>query len=136
MTITGILTLLLFLYLKHFLVDFPLQTPYHYLNKGKYGHWGGIDHALGHFWWTYMVVFIVLLIYDYRSPLLLAGVCAVFDGILHYHIDWAKNKIKDHYKWGPTTHEQFWILTGLDQFLHAVTYLLIAVFIAMQMKAI
>jgi hypothetical protein len=28
--------------------------------------------------------------------------------------------------WGPTTHEQFWWLLGLDQLLHALTYITIA----------
>jgi hypothetical protein len=30
---------------KHAVADFYLQTPYQYLNKGKYGHPGGIIHA-------------------------------------------------------------------------------------------
>ncbi len=25
--------------------------------------------------------------------------------------------------WGPTTHEEFWVLLGVDQFLHGVTYI-------------
>ncbi len=29
----------------HFLVDFVLQTPFQYRNKGTYGHAGGLLHA-------------------------------------------------------------------------------------------
>ena len=45
------------------------------------------------------------------------------DAVLHYHIDWAKMNINKKMGWGPTTHEEFWWLTGLDQFLHALTYI-------------
>ena len=33
------------LMVKHALADFYLQTPYQYLNKGTYGHPGGLLHA-------------------------------------------------------------------------------------------
>jgi hypothetical protein len=33
------------LMVKHAVADFYLQTPYQFLNKGKYGHPGGFIHA-------------------------------------------------------------------------------------------
>ena len=42
----DILLLLAFLFVKHFIVDFPLQRPYQWMNKGRYGHLGGYMKAL------------------------------------------------------------------------------------------
>jgi hypothetical protein len=46
------------------------------------------------------------------------------DTVIHYHIDWAKMKLNRWFGWAPNTHEQFWWLLGLDQYLHAVTYVI------------
>lgn len=112
MSIELILVLLLFT--KHFIVDFPMQVPYHYLNKGTYGHPGGIQHAIFHAIGT-ALCFMVMGIPAF-APL------GVIDGILHYHIDWAKMNLNKKLGYGPTTHEQFWWLLGADQYLHALTY--------------
>jgi hypothetical protein len=108
------LMLVALLFTKHFIVDFPLQGPYQYLNKGTYGHFGGIVHSAFHglltalcFWWY--------------APLSCIWL-GLIDFITHYHIDWAKMNLNKKFGWGPTTHEQFWWLLGLDQFLHAMTY--------------
>jgi hypothetical protein len=109
------LILIALLFTKHFVVDFPLQKPYQWMNKGTYGHLGGILHAWLHgcatvlcfYWWAPMAAIYL----------------GVVDMIIHYHIDWAKMNINKHYGWRADTHEQFWWLLGLDQFLHALTYI-------------
>lgn len=107
---------MLALVLKHFICDFPLQAcPFMYLNKGTYGHIGGIFHAIIHVLGTFFVVAI------FFSPLV-AGAAAVVDGFAHYHIDFAKMRIGALMGWGPTTSEWFWILLGFDQLLHYLTY--------------
>jgi hypothetical protein len=50
------------------------------------------------------------------------------DTVIHYHIDWAKVKLNTMFGWAPNTHDQFWWLLGLDQYLHVVTYV---VFVSM-----
>ena len=50
---------------------------------------------------------------------------ALADGVIHYHVDWAKMNLNAKMGWGPNTHEQFWWLLGLDQFLHALTYIIL-----------
>lgn len=109
------LLLVLLLFTKHFFVDFPLQTRYQWSNKGTYGHWGGVLHSFLHGLGTY---FCVVWYAPASAPYL-----ATVDYILHYHIDWAKMNLNKKLGWGPTTHEQFWWLLGLDQFLHALTYI-------------
>lgn len=110
----DILLLVLLLFTKHFIVDFPLQTKFQYSNKGTYGHLGGILHSALHGVGTYLC-------FVWFAPLS-AVYLAFIDFVLHYHIDWAKVNINNKFSWGPTTHEQFWWLLGADQFLHAVTY--------------
>jgi len=114
-----VLLILLLLFLKHFVVDFPLQAfPYQYKNKGTYGHPGGLIHSGLHAWATYLILF---LFFDWPIAIMLG----ILDGFIHYHIDWAKMNLNKKLGYGPTTHEQFWVLLGLDQFLHALTYILI-----------
>ena len=114
------LILILLLFSKHFLIDFPLQTKFQYSNKGTYGHPGGILHAGLHGIGTYICIF-------WFAPVA-AIYLALADMFVHYHIDWAKMKLNSKLGWSPTTHEQFWWLLGLDQYLHAVTYV---VFVAL-----
>lgn len=117
MTDIEILIVLSALFVKHFIVDFPLQAnPYQYENKGTYGHPGGILHAGLHSIGT----FICLIFF---APLQIACILSLVDGILHYHIDWSKMNLNKKLGYGPTTHEGFWILLGLDQLLHTLTYI-------------
>ena len=113
-----VLLVLLLLTIKHFVVDFLLQFRYQWSNKGTYGHPGGLLHAGLHGIGTFLCLFLLVGSAE-------AYVAALADAAIHYHIDWAKMNINAHMGWGPTTHEQFWWLLGLDQFLHSLTYLAI-----------
>lgn len=104
----SVLYLLLLFIVKHFVCDFLLQFPRHYLNKGRYWAWGGIEHAL---------------IHGVGTLLVLNPVAALVDMLVHYHIDWAKMNINRYYKLTPTNSENFWRLLGLDQTLHLLTYI-------------
>jgi len=113
-----VLLVLLLLTIKHFVVDFLLQNKFQWSNKGTYGHFGGVLHAALHGIGTYLCFL----------PFLSSGeayICGLLDAIIHYHIDWAKMNINKRMGWTATTHEQFWWLLGLDQFLHSLTYLAI-----------
>ena len=111
-----VVILLLALFTKHFIVDFPLQLEYQWRNKGTYGHPGGLIHAGLHGIGTYFCFFWL--------SVELGLILAVFDMIVHYHIDWAKMKLNARYNWRPESSEKFWWLLGLDQYLHALTYIL------------
>lgn len=116
MEAVTVLLILLGLFTKHLIVDFPLQGPYHYLNKGTYFHPGGMQHAMLHGYGTFFTLF-----WFVRWDI--AAALALIDMVIHYHIDWAKMNLNKKLKWGPTTHEEFWWLLGADQYLHALTYL-------------
>jgi hypothetical protein len=110
--------LLVLLFTKHYIVDFPLQKPYQWQNKGTYGHMGGILHAGLHGIGT-------LLILVFFTEFQLALFLAMTDAIVHYHIDWAKMNLNNKFGYTPAD-EEFWWLLGLDQLLHSLTYILIA----------
>lgn len=109
------LILVLALFAKHFIIDFPLQNKYQWSNKGTYGHPGGLLHSALHGFGT-------MLVFNFVAPVA-ALYLGLMDFVLHYHIDWAKMNLNSKMGWGPTTHEMFWWLLGLDQFLHALTYI-------------
>jgi hypothetical protein len=118
-----ILLVLLILQLKHFVADFVVQSPYQFLNKGKYGHPGGIIHAGIHSLAS-MLTFLVI------TPSVRLGVAIVVgEFIAHYHIDWLKERTVRRQKW-VFPQSEFWWTFGADQALHQLTYLIIAAVLA------
>lgn len=110
------LFLLFALFLKHFIADFVLQTKYQWSNKGTFLHPGGLLHSGIHA----LLTIVVLMIFDvcYIELVLL-------DFFSHYIIDYSKVNINRILKYTPDSYG-FWVMTGLDQFLHYLTYLYIS----------
>lgn len=122
---TALIAVFAVLQIKHFVFDYLVQTPYQFLNKGKYGHPGGILHAGLQALGTTVAFFII-------SPALAVGVAIIVGEFLaHYHIDWTK-------EWwlrtgGYTTSDgAYWRIYGIDQFAHQATYVVIAAILAGQ----
>ena len=112
-----VLLVFLLLQFKHFVCDFLLQGfPYMYLNKGTYGHPGGILHSGVH-----LVGSLVTLPFLLPLNAVMWIVCLA-EFFAHYHIDWAKMKLNKKYGWACNNSEYFWWLLGFDQFLHQVCY--------------
>ncbi len=119
----GSIYLMLAFFTKHYLADFPLQTVY-MLGKGRKG-WAWVvplaTHAFVHTFFT------ALIIAFYDSKLLY--LCLI-DFSLHFVID----RIKATYRLKEGTWEshekgkllsQYYNALGLDQYAHALTYILI-----------
>lgn len=115
---SSVLTLFLLagLQIKHVLADFYLQTSWMVQTKGIYGHLGGLAHTGVHVllsgsvlvwaglaWWLLLAVLIV-------------------EFVVHYHTDWTKDRLVRREGVGPSD-SKFWNLTGIDQFVHQLTYL-------------
>lgn len=115
-----IIVLLALLLVKHFVWDFYYQPPYMWQNKGTFGHWGGVVHSGIHAFTT----FIILLFFT--TPVL-ALLLMLFEFVVHYLTDYAKMNINRIKGWGATTHNEFWQLTGFDQLMHQLTYIVIAI---------
>ena len=106
---------LVWLFVKHFVCDFPLQAfSWMYRNKGDYGHIGGVAHSVLHGVGTFIVLAFWLGI-D-------AWMFALADAVIHYHIDWAKMNANNKLNLKADNSEWFWILLGFDQLLHHLTY--------------
>jgi Protein of unknown function (DUF3307) len=105
------------LMLKHTAADFFLQTPYQYCNKGVYGHPGGLLHAGTHVALTPIVYLLIA-----PASLLLAAGIALGEFAIHYHIDWAKERVTKGNNLTPQT-AGYWHTLGIDQLLHGLTYL-------------
>jgi hypothetical protein len=104
---------------KHAVADFYLQTGYQFLNKGTYGHPGGLIHAGIHVALTPLVYLVLV-----PGSLVIAGAIALGEFALHYHIDWAKEQITSRNGWTPQN-AGFWHALGTDQLIHGLTYLAI-----------
>ena len=113
------LAILLALMTKHFICDYPLQTPYQFINKSIYGHPGGLLHVGIHAVGTVIAL-------SFFTSLLAAAGLGLLDAFIHYHIDWAKNHVNRRFNLKPSGGAGFWFTFGLDQYLHQLTYLLIA----------
>ena len=99
--------------IKHFIADFPLQFQYMVQEKGTYGATGGLHHSMIHALFT---LFIIMFAVD---DAYLALLLALADGIIHYHIDWAKQQLNRNLT---MKDDRWWTLMGLDQCLHYLTY--------------
>ncbi len=117
-----VLILFEFLILKHFLVDFPLQPSYMYLNKGNLKHLGGYLHAGLHSVFSYCFILLAFKFNRIDFNYLLVFYLCSFEFVIHYFTDYAKLNINKVMNWKPNTHEEFWYLLGVDQLIHYQTY--------------
>lgn len=119
-TIKQALLLLLALQVKHVICDGPLQTLQMVRDKSVYLKPLGVVHALIHCASSFIILMFA------GMPLVLALQLVLLEFVLHYHIDFIKEKFVKHFDWyhsdGP-----FWWALIVDQTLHHMTYVLLAV---------
>lgn len=118
MTTWLVLALLFF---KHFLADFCWQSDRMLKDKGHFGRLGGLQHAGLHGVLTYAILMHFLGI---QACVMLA----VFDAVTHYMVDLIHRRAtvrltKDA--------DAFWMWIGIDQLIHAFTYIMIAFVVSM-----
>jgi hypothetical protein len=118
-----ILILLCLLQVKHFYADFVIQTYAQTVRKGIYRDLCGISHSLDHVWTSLVVLLIFSLVHPVPAGTIL--LVTVIEGVIHYHIDWAKV----HFGIKDQTKPLFWNQFGLDQLAHQLTYLGLAAWI-------
>ena len=103
------------LMIKHYLADYVFNnTP---SNKHIYGSAGSVNHLIIHMLFcTLALIFLV--------PIHLALLAIIFDGFIHYHEDWLKSRYL--YKRKGLSERVRRAITGFDQLVHMLTYILIA----------
>lgn len=118
MTAQTLLLLMLMFQVKHLLADFVMQSSWIVHTKGIYGRPGGLVHAGIHAAFSVGVLLF--------SPLSFGKIIvfALGEMAVHYHIDWSKDRLLKRMNTDPTQW-RYWVLTGLDQFAHQVTYVAI-----------
>lgn len=98
-----------------------LQNAYILNNRSKWGHPGGILHAAIHVVGSLIVLAVMAVPAEYIVRLL------IFEGFVHYHIDWIKDNVGKRYNLTPEN-RSFWVLTGLDQYMHQLTYVAMIIY--------
>lgn len=105
------------LLIKHIVADYFVQANFMFSNKHIYGGWGGVLHALIHGIGTAIVLTPFVSVITVNFMLFL-------DAMLHYHIDYVKSNYSIRYPSLPSE-QKYWIVHGIDQLLHVLTYVLI-----------
>lgn len=140
--LNPIIILLTALFVKHYFADFQWQTPFMYLNKGKWGHFGGIYHAGVH---AILTLFILSLWNVYFNDTALSTnfilLASFFEFIVHYVTDLTKVKVCSRFNWcgyGKDENDKeclhiysnnYFLAFGVDQTIHSLTYIVILAFI-------
>jgi hypothetical protein len=106
------------LFTKHILADFFLQSEVQLSQKGDFNRIGGYIHAGIHAVLT-LSVFLFM-----KHPLGAAFLAAMVDFGIHYLIDWCKVNVGRLMKTKPSD-KAFWWSFGIDQYLHFLTYALL-----------
>ncbi len=126
------LILLTLFVIKHFYCDFhpKIQTPAMYLNKGTYGHPGGIAHAFVHVAASALILLFIFPTVELavvgKANIhlgILAGLL-VFEGLVHYHMDWFKMWWNERKGYRCDLSDKFWFWLGIDQMVHYMTYII------------
>ena len=111
------------LQLKHFAADYLLQSRRMIAGKGSLRAPGGYEHAAVHVAGT-----AVVLIWT-QLPLALLAAVLFGEFVIHYGLDYGKARLSERVSIIKNP-KLFWALHGLDQLLHQVTYLIIALIAA------
>jgi hypothetical protein len=107
--------ILALLFVKHFLADFCWQSDRMIKDKGHLGRLGGLQHAGLHGALTYVILMHFLGI---QACVMLAAI----DAGIHYTVDWTHRRATVKLS---TNSDAFWFWIGVDQLIHALTYLII-----------
>lgn len=109
-----VFVVLVLLFIKHFVVDFIMQTDEQVRSKGIYLDWPGVVHSMQHGVGTFLIFFMF-------TDVITALLVGIIDFGVHYHVDWSKININKKYNYTPAD-KQFWVWLGADQLAHSLTY--------------
>ena len=106
------------LMIKHTIADYFMQYSWMIKDKATYGAKGGLAHA----GWHGILTMLVLI--GFNVPTLYSIFLGILDAVLHYHIDFLKSNVWKTKKLTPND-QMYWVIHGVDQFAHFLTYILI-----------
>lgn len=123
----GLLVLLMF---KHLIFEFILQDSYQYLNRGKYGHPGGMakaaSAAIGSFivYFLWMGIHRPLSLEDTHECIRLWFLMMIVEGLIHYHLDWGKFQLCRKFGLHASSGDNYyWWIFGTQQMIYNLMYI-------------
>lgn len=119
----ALLWLLAGFQLKHMLGDYVLQNAYMLQHRRVWGHPGGLAHVAVHAALT-LPLLLIAGVHGLLFPAILVG-----EALFHYHVDWVKDGLIARDGLTPSDRRYWWI-SGIDQLLHQLSYLVIVGLIA------
>lgn len=124
----GMFLLIAIMYqIKHFICDYPLQTPY-MLGKFKPG-WEFLGPLAAHCGVHALFTFTLssYLLWDRESTFFFAGWLASVDFVIHFIMDRIKAGPKYLGRFKDMYHKYFWWSLGFDQMVHHLTHYFIII---------
>ncbi len=119
MTLTS--TIMLALAIKHFLADYVFNPAWTVpVNKHIYGSRGSLEHIACHAIFCFLALVLFL-------PIQVVILATLFDATIHYHQDYFKTKFL--YKRKGLTDKVRRAITGFDQLVHIITYIIIVAWV-------
>ena len=127
--------LLVAFFIKHLVIDFVCQSATMAKNKGTYGHWDGIRHAIYHMTTTTVLMAfcwgITTSFGGFPSIAFLAVIVGLLEGLIHYHMDWFKvfwcnrrgYKVHPDLGCSDSQAKWYWYWLGIDQTVHSLNYI-------------
>lgn len=113
-----ILLVLVGLEVKHFIADYLLYFGWMEQGKRSFSHPGGYTHAAVHVFGTIIILYLAGL----PAPVIITLAIAEF--VIHYILDFAKANLDGNIKKSKSP-RLYWIVNGLDQLFHQLTYVAI-----------
>lgn len=123
-------TLLVLFQVKHFLADYPLQTPY-MLQKFK-PDWGFFWPLYLHVWVHGFITFWITFAFTKNAEFAIK--LYLIDGIIHFFMDRIKAGPKYLGRFKDMMDKKFWWSLGIDQMVHHLTHYLIIFLIVKKMN--
>jgi len=112
----NILLLFCLLQIKHLFADYFLQTAKMLTGRGTYLHMGRAQHAAIHALLSIPCLLVV------GAPMPFTLILVAIEWLVHFHVDWGKARYSDTRALHPGQ-AHFWRAFGVDQTLHALTYI-------------
>jgi hypothetical protein len=124
-----LLITLIWLQAKHFVADYVLQPAWMINGKGDLGRPGGYVHAGIHAFLTMPILWFTMFGWGWISAVVIQ------EFLLHFLIDHIKAVHARHHP-HPASTRRFWMLHGVDQLAHHLTYSAILVLLLLRGESV
>ncbi len=128
-SLSAIIMPAIILSIGHWFADFICQSNWQANNK-----WNNVNALAAHCWWYTIIITICFGVSSIfmKSPMTLAIVLGVTNGVMHFAIDFVTSKMT-HHTYLAKQYHWFFVIIGADQLLHTLliimSWIIMAIFI-------